>query len=87
MPGQKDRKNGADKVTTSQIRWLKRGKKEPGGKLPLFDSNGQKVSDRTVRSCIDKGWAEPWFHNPLKPDWTICKLTESGRAILEHNKK
>ncbi|WP_316976842.1 hypothetical protein [Shumkonia mesophila] len=59
-----------------------RGLDQPGGKLPLFDTTGQRVSERTVRSCIEKGWAEPWFANPLKPDWLVCKLTAEGRAIL-----
>ena len=66
-----------------QRRWLKRGLTEPGGKLPLFDREGQRVSERTVRSCLEKGWAEPWFANPTKPDWTICRLTDQGRAVLE----
>ncbi|MET1028857.1 MAG: hypothetical protein ABWY00_16930, partial [Dongiaceae bacterium] len=35
-----------------QIAWLKRGLSQPGGKLPLFDEWGQKVSERTIRSCI-----------------------------------
>jgi len=86
MPELSEEKSGSGKISTSQIRWLKRGEKEPGGKLPLFDDHGRKISDRTVRSCIRNGWAEPWFHNPLKPDWTICKLTESGRAILDNQK-
>ena len=71
------------KPTASQRRWLRRGLEQPGGKLPLFDENGQQVSERTVRSCIDKGWAKPWFANPIKPDWLICKLTESGRAMFD----
>ena len=70
------------KPTPPQRRWLLRGLQQPGGKLPLFDENGQQVSDRTVRSCIKNGWAKPWFSNPIKPDWLICKLTESGREIL-----
>lgn len=74
--------NKKTKPTTSQRRWLLRGLEQPGGKLPLFDENGQQVSERTVRSCIDKGWAKPWFANPIKPDWLICKLTESGRDVL-----
>jgi hypothetical protein len=36
-----------------------------------------------VQSCIEQGWAEPWFDNPMKPDWLICKLTEAGRDALE----
>ena len=67
----------------TQLRWLQRGLDQPGGKLPLFDRVGQKVSEQTVRSCIRHGWAEPWFNNPIKPDWLVCRLTESGRGIAE----
>ncbi|MEQ8708679.1 MAG: hypothetical protein RIC36_06775 [Rhodospirillales bacterium] len=68
--------------TTAQTSWLQRGLSQAGGKLPLFDAEGQKVSERTVRSCIKAGWAEPWFANPVKPDWLICKLTDTGRKII-----
>lgn len=67
--------------TAAQMAWLRRGLGQPGGKLPLFDEDGQQVCERTVRACIDKGWAEPWFSNPLKPDWIVCKLTDTGRAV------
>ena len=75
------------KPTAPQRSWLKRGMNQPGGKLPLFDQVGQRVSERTVRSCIDKGWAEPWFANPLKPDWLVCKLTQAGRALFAENSR
>lgn len=65
----------------AQLAWLRRGLDQPGGKLPLFDRIGQKVSEQTVRSCIRSGWAEPWFNNPIKPDWLVCRLTEAGRAV------
>lgn len=65
--------------TPAQKAWLRRGLDQPGGKLPLFDEEGQHYLQRTIRSCIDQGWAEPWFHNPLKPDWTVCRLTDAGR--------
>ena len=68
--------------TENQLRWMARGLNQAGGKLPLFDENGQKISERTVRSCLDHGWVEPWFANPIKPDWVICKLTEAGRCFL-----
>ena len=71
--------------TPVQRRWLRGGLDQPGGKLPLFDGNGQRVSERTVRSCIARGWAEPWFSNPLKPDWLVCKLTHLGRVIAEED--
>ena len=66
-----------------QIAWLRRGLTQPGGKLPLFDRYGQKVDGQTVAACIAKGWAEPWFDNPLKPDWMVCKLTKRGRRVAE----
>jgi len=66
----------------AQRRYLIRGLKQPGGKLPLFDEEGQHVHPALVRACVGHGWAEPWFGNPLKPDWLICKLTEKGRRAL-----
>jgi hypothetical protein len=50
--------------------------------LPLFDGEGQQISGRTVRACVDHGWAEPWRHNPIKPDWLICRITAEGRAAV-----
>ena len=75
---------GAAAPTSTQRAWLARGLGQPGGKLPLFDVHGQKVNPRTVRACLDQGWAEPWFSNPLKPDWLVCKLTLAGYAVLGH---
>lgn len=70
------------KPTPAQRAWLRCGLNQAGGKLPLFDSNGQRISERTIRSCIEQGWAEPWFNNPIKPDWLVCKLTEPGREAV-----
>jgi hypothetical protein len=61
---------------------LLRGLKQPGGKLPLFTDDGRRVNDRTIKSCIRRGWVEPWFDNPIKPDWLVCRLTEAGRRVL-----
>lgn len=72
----------AARPTLVQTVWLRRGLDQPGGKLPLFNEYGQRISERTVRSCIDHGWAEPWFDNPLKDDWLVCKLTEDGRRTV-----
>jgi hypothetical protein len=68
-----------------QRRWLARGLDQPGGKLPLFDVDGQRIAERTVRSCIAHGWAELWFDNPLKRDWLVCRLTHLGRVIAEES--
>ncbi|GAB4169931.1 MAG: hypothetical protein OHK0024_05730 [Thalassobaculales bacterium] len=73
--------------TRAQLSWLKRGLDQPGGKLPLFDRAGQRVGPRIVKACLDAGWAEPWFANPLKPDWLVCKLTSAGRAVIEAAKE
>jgi len=83
IPSAGGRQGGAGRgPTPSQRRWLARGRGQAGGKLPLFDDRGRRVSERTVRSCIERGWAEPWFTNPIKPDWLVCRLTETGRAVL-----
>jgi hypothetical protein len=66
----------------AQRRYLERGLSEPGGKLPLFDREGREVPRKTVEACIAHGWAEPWFRNPIKPDWLVCKLTSEGYRVL-----
>lgn len=71
----------ADLPTLPELIYLRRGVAQPGGKLPLFDLDGQAVTAAIVRRCLDRGWAEPWFSNPLKPDWLVCKLTALGRRI------
>ena len=67
----------------AQLLWLQRGLGQPGGKLPLFDHQGRAVSERTIRSCIQHGWAEPWFNNPIKADWLVCRLTQAGRDAAQ----
>ena len=66
----------------AQRRYLVRGLKQAGGKLPLFDEDGQHYHPALIRACIAHGWAEPWFGNPLKTDWLTCKLTDKGRRVL-----
>ena len=63
----------------AELFYLRRGLSQPGGKLPLFDLDGQAIAAEVVQACLDRGWAEPWFNNPLKPEWLVCKLTEAGR--------
>ncbi len=64
-----------------ELFYLRRGLEQPGGKLPLFDLDGQNVDAAVVRRCLKRGWSEPWFNNPLKPDWLVCKLTPAGRRL------
>ncbi len=65
-----------------QRSWLRRGLDQPGGKLPLFDEYGKQIDPRTVQACLEQGWAEPWFANPTKQDWLVCKLTPEGRRAV-----
>ncbi len=71
------------KPTEREVSYLRRGLQQPGGKLPLFDLDGQEFEPALIRRCVERGWAMPWFSNPLKPDWLVCKLTPSGRAAVE----
>lgn len=77
----------AGSLTAAQKRWLQKGLAQPGGKLPLFDDNGREIPARTIRACIDAGWAEPWFSNPIKPDWLVCKLTPAAAKVLSASQK
>lgn len=72
----------ASSLTPAQRSYLKRALSQPGGKLPLFDQEGQPVDPRIVRACLAKGWATPWFDNPMKPDWLVCRITETGRRAV-----
>lgn len=78
-----EEKNPGAKPTPAQLRYLKTGLEQPGGKLSLFDENGQAIARNTIRSCIEHGWAERWFENPTKPDWLVCRITENGRKLAK----
>src|SRR4051812_2987043 len=73
---------GPGQPTDAQRAWLICGLQQAGGKLPLFHDDGLRIDARTIRACLDQGWAEPWFANTLKPDWLVCRLTPAGRALL-----
>lgn len=66
-----------------QRRYLERGLAQPGGKLPLFDSDGRQVPRQTVEACIAHGWAAAWVANPIRPDWLVCRLTAAGYRALD----
>ena len=70
------------RLSEAERRYLDMGRNQPGGKLPIFDTQGQEISAKLIRNCVAKGLAEPWFANPLKPDWLVCRLTEQGRSAL-----
>jgi len=70
------------KPSDAQRRYLSRGLEQPGGKLPLFDLDGRQIDRKTVESCVERGWAEPWFANPTKSNWLICRLTPAGYGAV-----
>jgi len=80
---QRLRTGAASPLSESQYRWLSRGLDQAGGKLPLFDEEGQRYNEKTIRSCLDKKWATLWFNNTIKPGWLVCRLTNHGREALE----
>jgi len=70
------------RISDAELEYLRPGLTQSGGKLPLFDVAGQRVNPKTMRACIQKGLCAPWFANPMKPDWLVCRLTDKGRQIL-----
>ena len=68
--------------TAAQRRYLERGLSQAGGKLPLFDLDGREVPRKTIESCLAHGWATRWLHNPINPDWLVCRLTAAGYRVL-----
>lgn len=62
----------------AELAYLRLGLDQPGGKLPLFDADGQSVRPQVIRTCLARGWAERWFANPMAPEWLVCRLTEEG---------
>ena len=71
------------RLSAQEQSYLRMGLNQPGGKLPLFDARGQEISSRTVLACVEKGYAERWFANPLKPEWLVCRLTSLGRTLAQ----
>ncbi len=71
----------AIRPTPRQLEWLRRGLDRPSGDLPMFDTYGQRVSDRTMKSCVERGWAET--RDAAMRDWQLCQLTSAGRRLLD----
>lgn len=76
------RAKNVETLSSKERDYLTMGVFQPGGKLPLFDNNGQEIQASIIKSCVKKGLAERWFANPLKPDWLVCRLTEKGRNAV-----
>jgi hypothetical protein len=70
----------SQRISPVELSWLARGLDQPDGRLPVFAQDGSPVPRRMIEAAIRNGRAERWFHNPLKPDWLVCRLTPAGRA-------
>lgn len=73
--------------TDEQRRWLAMGVQQPGGKLPLYDEKGARISAELISACVQAGWVEPWAINPIRTESQICRLTEAGRQALQKDKE
>lgn len=62
--------------------WLQGGLKRADGRLAIFDMFGEPIDKAVVKSAIAAGLAEPWFSSPMRPQWTVCRLTPRGRDAL-----
>lgn len=74
-------------LTSVQRRWLERGLNARDGKLPLFDGDGRSIRPQTIRRCIELGYAELWFRDPLRVNTPVCKLTLRGRTLAEASRR
>jgi hypothetical protein len=63
---------------TATVRPNEAQRRQPGGKLPLFDADARGIPRKTIESCLAHRWVAPWFDNPLKVDGLVCKLTPDG---------
>ena len=78
-----DSRSASGQPSRSELAYLRAGLDQPGGKLPLFDRDGQPIRPSLIKACVAKGWAERWFSNPLAPDWLVCRLTRAGVAAAD----
>ncbi len=67
--------------------WLRGGATRGDGRLALFDQFAEPIDKTLIKTAVASGYAEPWFASPMRPQWTVCRLTPKGRAFLERPAK
>lgn len=76
----------AARETEAELRsWLQGGYDRADGRLAIFDMFGEPVNKAVVKSAIASGLAEPWFSSPMRPQWTVCRLTAKGRDAVSRS--
>ena len=88
MATHSDRAGIAARIFDTDMRqWLRGGEDRNDGRLALFDQFGEPIDKKVVKSAIASGLAEPWFANPMRPQWTVCRLTKKGQDFLSRPAK
>ena len=67
--------------TAVQRAYLRRGLDQPGGKLPLFDRNGQRYPERTIRACIELAGLQADRRGPRIGGRPATRLTGAERRV------
>ena len=76
----------AARETEAEMRsWLQGGLSREDGRLAIFDMFGEPVNKAVIKSAISSGLAEPWFSSPMRPQWTVCRITSKGRDALNRS--
>lgn len=84
----RNRVAAAARIFDADLRdWLRGGTIRADGRLALFDQFAEPIDKDLIKSAVASGFAEPWFASPMRPQWTICRLTPKGRAFLERPAK
>ena len=77
----------AREIEAEMRNWLQGGAERDDGRLAIFDMFGEPVNKAVIKSAIGSGLAEPWFSSPMRPQWTVCRITAKGRASLKASAK
>ena len=88
MAMNRDRARVAARIFEADLHeWLRGGESRVDGRLALFDRFGEPIDRKVIKTAIASGLAEPWFANPMRPQWTVCRLTPKGHDFLGHPAK
>ena len=77
----------AREIDMEMRNWLSGGLNREDGRLAIFDRFGEPVNKAVIKTAIASGYAEPWFSSPMRPQWTVCRLTAKGRGVMSPSAK
>ena len=77
----------AREIDMEMRNWLSGGLNREDGRLAIFDRFGEPVNKAVIKTAIASGYAEPWFSSPMRPQWTVCRLTAKGRGVMSRSAK